>query len=316
MKKYLFGKVVILSAVLIIVTVISFILTNISSVDPAEAYVIAHSQIPTEEQIQEVRVEMGLNLPIHQQYFNWLRKAINLDFGTSLRTGNEIVDDIKITLMPTFILVLISMILIIIATISLGMLCAQYPNSIFDHLVRVFNILGMSVPTFWFGYLLLYVFAVKFRFIPVISRGEIESAFLPALTLSVPLIAFNVRLLRSNLLDNVNEDYVLYARARGLAEWRIMTKHVLKNSLAPMITIFAQTFAYLMAGTAIIESVFSWPGMGAYIIKSITARDFPVITVYVLIVAIVFVCSNLLADLINIWMNPKVLNCSGGQNDW
>lgn len=311
MKKYIVRRLLMLIIVCMGISVISFGLANVSSIDAAEAYVRLHSQSPTEEQIEVMREEMGLNDSIIVQYFNWLKKIVRFDFGTSLRTRNSVADEFVTYLMPTVVLVIITLMISTILTVVLALLASYFHKGILDQLIRIFNLMGMSVPNFWLGYILLLIFAVKLKWIPIVSSFSLKEAILPALTLSIPYVAVNVRILRSCLLDNMTQDCVVYARARGLSEVKIMISYVLKNSLAPMITVLGQSVGYLLAGTAIIESVFSWPGLGSYILKSIMTRDFPVINMYVVFMAVVFVVSNLIADLVNISMNPKMLDSIG-----
>ncbi|MCH4891037.1 ABC transporter permease [Acidaminobacter sp. JC074] len=311
MKKYLLGRLLTLILVLIGISVITFLLASVSSIDAAEAYVRMHSQSPTQEQIESMRQEMGLNNPLHVQYFDWLKKVLNLDFGKSLRTRNPVYDEFKSSLMPTVVLVIVTLIISTALTVILALLASYFQNGFVDQIIRIVNLIGMSMPNFWLGYILLLIFAVKLKLVPIVSTFSVKDAILPAFTLSIPYVASNVRILRSCLLDNMHQDFVMYARARGLSETKVMVSYVLKNSLAPMVTIFGQSIGYLLAGTAIIESVFSWPGLGSYILKSIMSRDFPVINLYVLFMAFVFVISNLMADLINIMMNPKLKESIG-----
>lgn len=311
MRRYLIRRLLTLFLVLIGISLVSFGLASVSSIDAAEAYVRMHSQSPTEEQIEEMREELGLNKPLHFQYVDWIKRVVKFDFGNSLRSRNPVVDEFMIALPPTVVLVIATLVISTFMTVVFALLASYFNGGFVDQIIRVFNIVGMSVPNFWLGYLLLLVFAVQLKLINIVSSFSIKDAILPALTLSIPYIAVNVRILRSCLLDNMHKDHVTYARARGVSEVKIMVQYVLKNSLAPMVTVFGQSVGYLLAGTAIIESVFSWPGLGSYILIAIMSRDFPVINMYVLFMAVVFVVSNLIADLINIRMNPVLLDSIG-----
>lgn len=311
MKKYLFKRFIMLIFVLIGISIVSFGLSKVSTLDAAEVYVRLNSQTPTEEQIEEQREKMGLNNPIHIQYFDWLKNVLKLDFGTSLRTRTPVSEAFFSNLLPTVTLVVMTLIISSIITLILAMVSSYYKGGFLDHIIRIFNIAGMSVPNFWIGYMLLLVFAVKLNWVPIVSEFSLKEGILPSFTLSIPYIAMNVRLLRSCLLDNIDKDHVVYARARGIPERIIMIRYILKNSLAPMITVLGQSIGYLLAGTAIIESVFSWPGLGSFILKSIMTRDFPVINMYVLFMAVIFVLSNMVADIINIKMNPVLLDSMG-----
>lgn len=311
MKKYILRRALTLVLVMIGISLVTFTLSSVSNIDAAEAYVRLHSQSPTESQIEEMRVSMGLDKPLHEQYLNWMGRVLRFDFGVSLRTRNSVSSEFISGLLPTLVLVGTTLVIATILTILLALVSSYFKGRWIDQIIRIFNMIGMSMPNFWLGYMLLLVFAVKFKVIPVVAEFTLAHAILPAFTLAIPYVSVNVRLLRSCLLDNMNKDYVTYARARGISERKIMVKYVLKNSLAPMVTTFGQSVGYLIAGTAIIESVFSWPGLGSYVLKSIMTRDFPVINMYVLFMAVTFVLFNLIADVINIKLNPCLLTSIG-----
>lgn len=306
-KKRLIGFII----VLIGITFLSFVMANFSPIDPAEAFMRRNIQNASEEQIQNLREEMGLNQQIYKQYFRWVSNAIRGDFGQSLTTGNSVSMEIAKRIPSTLKLVGIALIMIVIISIPIGVLCANYKDSFFDNLTRVMTIFGISIPNFWIGFMFLYLFAVKLELVPVVGHGEMKNIFLPAITLAIGIIALNIRFLRANMLENMNMDYVVYAKARGISNRKIIWKHVLKNALPPLITLFGQTIGFMIAGTVIVENVFSWPGLGSFVIKAIVARDLPFISAYVLLMAVIFVTCNLLADIVNIFVNPRILKGSG-----
>lgn len=308
---YVRKRVFSLIFVLIGISIISFIISNISPVDPAEAYVRRNVKTASEEQIEHIRKEMGLDLPLYQQYFRWIVKAVKLDFGKSFVTNNPVIIDVSNTFPATLLLVSITMLIVILTAIPIGVFCAIYKNTVFDNTIRIITLLSVSVPSFWFGFVLLYYFAVKFKLVPVVGYGEFKNVILPAITLSIPLTASNIRVLRANMLENMNEDFVVYAQARGMSENRIVFKHVLKNAIPPIISLLGQSVGFVIAGAAIVEKVFSWPGIGNYVVDAIVARDLPVINAYVLIMAVIVVLCNLIGDVVNIYMNPKILKESG-----
>lgn len=297
---------------LISITFLSFLMANISTIDPAEAFLRRKNVNISERNIQELREKMGLNKSLHKQYFAWVSKSIKGDFGKSLTTGNEVSMEIIKRIPATLKLIGISLIMIIIS-IPIGVLCVIYKDSFFDGLTRVITIIGISIPEFWLGFMLLYIFAVKLKIVPVVSHGEMKNIVLPAITLSSGIIACNTRFLIANMLENMNMDYITYARARGISNRRIIWIHILKKSLPPIVTLFAQNIGYMMAGTVIVENVFSWPGLGNFSIKAILARDLPFISAYVLLIAIVFILANFLSDVINMLINPEFMKESG---DW
>jgi len=307
LKSYIFKRLVNLLFVLIGITLLSFVITNLSPVDPAEAYARRIWQNAGQEQIEQLRQEMGFYEPIYVQYYRWVTSAIQGNFGKSLVSGRPVREDIMTALPVTLLLVAVAALLILLVSIPLGILSAVYRNKWFDHLIRMGTLAGISLPGFWLGFILIYYFAVEWKLAVVVGFGKIEHVLLPAVTLALPVISMNIRLLRTNMLEIMNKDFVLYAKARGLNERRIVWKHVFKNAVSPLVTLLGQTIGHMVAGAVIVESVFSWPGMGLYAVAASMDRDFPAINAYVLIMAVIVVTSNLLADIINIWLNPAFL---------
>ena len=292
--------------VLIGVTLLSFFLSNLSSVDPAEAFARRNMLNPNPAQIEELRQEMKLDLPLYQQYFNWIKNSLQGDLGISLITRNPVSLDIAHRLPVTMQLVGLSFFWIVLLSVPISVLSAVKKNSLFDHLTRAVTILGISVPNFWLGFLLLLVFAVTFPVFRVVDQGSLRSLILPSLALAIPIASSSVRLFRATILSNLNRDYVIYAKARGIGNRQILWGHVLKNSLPPMITMFCQYLGYMVAGSAVVESIFSMKGIGMHLVDAIIGRDLPTINGCVLVIALLFVFFNTLADLINIRLNPRM----------
>ena len=301
-RKRLIGLVIVLFGV----TVLSFLLANISTVDPAEA--LAHRIIrnPTAEKIEEIRTEMGLNLPLYQQYIHWIGNCLKGDLGMSLLTKNQVSYDIAQKLPATMQLVGMSLLWIVITFIPLSVISAVRKNSFFDQFVRGLTILGISIPSFWLGFVFLLLFAVTFPVFKVIDYGNIKSLILPSLVLAIPTASSFTRLFRATVLSNLNKDYIVYAKARGISANRIVWVHVLKNSLPPIVTLFFQHLGYLLAGSAVVESVFSLKGIGLHLLNAVQARDLPTINGCVLVIAIIFVLCSMLADGINMLLNPRI----------
>ncbi|MDQ0166516.1 ABC transporter permease [Bacillus horti] len=289
------------------VTILSFLLSNLSSIDQAEAYARNTFLHPTPEQIEEIRVEMGFHLPLHQQYFNWLSNSLQGDLGTSVLTRNQVTEDIAQKLPATMLLVGMALLWIILLSIPIGLICALKKDSFFDHLVRGGTILGASLPNFWLAFLLLFLLAVSFPIFRVVDYGNIKSLILPSFVLALPVACLSIRLFRATILSNLNEDYIVYAKARGIRTSRIVWGHVLKNSLPPIVTLFFQYIGNLIAGSAIVESIFSLKGIGMHLVDAILARDLPTINGCVLIIALIFVCSRSLAEVINMLLNPSMV---------
>ncbi len=293
--------------VLFIVTVMVFVLANISRVDPAESHVRRTGIMATQEQIEEVRENLGLNKPISVQYAYWLKNIIKGDFGTSLITGNKVLDDIKVTIGPTVLLVTVSTLLAIITGTLVGVYCSIKKEGIVDSGIRFITLTGISVPNFWIGFLLLFYFSVHLKWVPVVSQVNLKCLVLPAITMAIVPSAQYIKLIRNNILDNLKRDYVLYSMARGLPMTRIIVRQVLKNAIQPLIPLFFQNFAYLLIGSAIIEVVFTWPGMGLYMTNAVLGRDFEVVAFYVLLSAVVFSVCGIVSDVINAKLNKQLM---------
>lgn len=307
-------KIVELIIILIGVSILSFAFSNVSSIDPAEAFTRRNIVNPSEEQINEIRHKMGYDEPMYMQYIHWFKNCLKGDFGTSLVTQNPVLEDILGKLIATLTIVGMAFIWIVLFTILLSVLTAINKDSIADHIIRIITIFGISLPSFWLGFLLLTLFAITFSVFKVVDYGGIKSIILPSITLAVPIISSSVRVLRATILSNLSKDYVLYARARGLPLRKIIFRHVLKNALPPTITLFFQNIGFMIGGSAIVESVFSWPGLGNYFVNAILGRDLPAINGCVLIIATIFIICNFIAEFINIILNPHMKNTRKVEN--
>lgn len=287
-------------------TLLTFLLIHLSPVDPAEVYLTAAHIHPTEELLEQKRQEFGLDQPLLVQYTQSLMKMCRLDFGTSYVSNEPVWNEIVLRMPATLQLAFSSIVLAVIISIPIGFLAAIYKNSVFDHLSRVLAYFGASIPQFWLGYLLIFFFSVKLDLLPVQGRGSFAHLILPSISLALGLIAIYSRLLRTGVLEQLQEPYVLYARTRGIKEKVILGKHVLKIAISPMLTGLGMNLGKLLAGTIIVEEVFSWPGFGRYFIEAIFNRDIPVIQAYVLISACLFIVCNLIVDLLQMVLDPRI----------
>jgi len=287
-------------------TLLTFLLIKFSPVDPAEAYLAAAHIQPTDELLAQKRHEFGLDQPLPVQYAQFLLRMCRLDFGTSYVSNEPVWQEVSIRLPATLQLAFSSICLAILISVPIGFLSALYKNKGIDYMSRVLAYFGASIPQFWLGYLLIFFFSVKLDLFPVQGRGGWTHLVLPSLTLSLGLIAIYTRLLRTSVLEQMQEPYVFYARTRGIKEKVIMGKHVLKIALSPMITGLGMNLGKLLSGTIIVEEVFSWPGFGRYFIEAIFNRDIPVIQAYVLLTASLFIVCNLIVDLIQMYLDPRI----------
>lgn len=284
---------------------------HLSPVDPAEAYLTAAHIQPNDEILEQKRQEFGLDQPFFIQYLNSIMKISQLDFGISYVSNKPVWEEVITRIPATIQLAVGSILIAVIVSIPLGFLAGVKKNSVIDHFSRFLSFMGASIPSFWLGYLLIFFFSVKLDLFPVEGTGTWQHLVLPSVTLALPLIAIYTRLLRASVLENLEEPYVLYARTRGINEKTIMVKHVLRIAISPMITGVGMNLGKLLTGTIIVEAVFSWPGFGRYFIEAIFNRDIPVIQCYVLIGATLFIISNLLVDLIQMYIDPRISRKEG-----
>lgn len=310
-RKLIMKKLLGLVVVLFGVTVMSFLFVNLSPVDPAEALAQRIYTRPTVEQIMEVRQNIGSDRPLPVQYINWVSNAARGDFGTSLLSKKPVMQSVSGAFGATLKIVLLAMLISTLLLVPASVISAVKKNGIFDRSTHFLGILGISLPNYWIGFLLLIVFAVLFPIFKVSDFGSFKGLILPSVSLAIPIAASEIRVFRSVLIKAYHCDFVTYARARGLPEIKI-AKMVTLYSIPPIVTMTAQNFGFLLAGSATVEAVFSWPGIGSLLIESITGRDLPVINAIVLVVAFIFVAVNFSADLLNIGISPAVR--AGGEN--
>lgn len=306
MVSYIAKRIFAVIPIVLFAIFIMFVFIRLSPVDPAEAYLTAANIHPTEELLAEKRHEFGLDQPMVVQYVQTIVKVFQLDFGHSYVTNQPVWDEVTARVPATLQLAVSSIFLAVLISIPLGFLSAIYKNSLIDRFSRLLSYLGASIPQFWLGYLLIFFFSVKLNLFPVEGRGSWAHLVLPTVTLSLALIAIYTRLLRASVLEQMQESYVLYARTRGIKEKVIMVKHVLKLAISPVITGLGMNVGKLLTGTIIVEQVFSWPGFGRYFVDAIFNRDIPVIQCYVLLAACLFIVCNLIVDLVQLAMDPRI----------
>jgi peptide/nickel transport system permease protein len=266
----------------------------------------------TKEELADLRHNLGFDRPIYIQYLDFASDAVRGDFGTSLRQGQPVFDLVLDRMPATLKLALTSFVLSVLISIPVGIISATKRNSIWDNLVMGGSLLGQSLPGFFLGIMLIYIFGGKLGWLPSYGQGDgslgssIKHLILPAITLSTFSLARNARLVRSSLLEVLGLDFVRTARSKGLTEQAVMYRHALKNSLIPVVTIFGLEFGTLLGGAVITETVFAWPGIGRLVVLAIQQRDFPVVVGAVTVIATVFVFLNLAVDLLYGVIDPRV----------
>jgi peptide/nickel transport system permease protein len=258
------------------------------------------------EAIAELRNRLGLDDHVLVQYFRWLSSIVRGDFGRSIHTRQLVSEMIWQRLPATIELTLTALILAMLIAIPVGIISATKQYSIFDHAGMVGALFGVSMPIFWQGLMMILLFSFILGWTPISGRGGIEHLILPAIALGTGQAALVARLTRSSMLEVIRQDYIKTARAKGLVEKIVIIKHALKNALIPVVTIVALQLPVLFGGAVITETVFAWPGMGRLIVTSIFVRDFPVVQAAVLIIAMLVILSNLLADILYTFLDPRI----------
>lgn len=308
MKNYIIKRILMSIPLLICISFVCFVFINLIPSDPAEvALRVRQTPIITEEAIAQVREELGLNDPFLIRYIKWFFQCLVLDFGVSYTNpARTVLGEIGRCLPATLQLAGLSLVFVIFLSLPIGFLCAVYKDSWFDKIMRGIVFMTTAMPAYWVGLLMIWLISIKFDLLPTSGAGSFKHLILPAFTVSLTYISTYIRLIRNNMLENMKEDYVLYANVRGLQQKNILRKHILKNSLHSCITAIGMSIPQLIAGTIVVENVFAWPGIGKLCIASIFNRDYPVIQAYVLMVGTLFVVFNLIFDIIQYVSDPRL----------
>ena len=291
---------------LIIVSFISFALMNLSSGDPAEIMLSSQGSVVTPQLLESVREDMGLNQPFITQYLNWLKNIIHGDFGTSYASGRSVIVEMNEHLPYTIKLAGSGMIITLIVSIPLGILSAVKKDKFIDKFIRLFTFVGNSIPGFLLALILLLVFSLKLKLLPILSESGAKSIILPSVTLAFAMTSKYIRQIRTAVIEELDKGYVKGARSRGIKESVILYKDVLKNIMITVITLTGLSIGSLMGGTAVVESIFVWPGVGSLALSAIANRDYPIIQAYVLWMAVMFIIINLITDLLYKIIDPRV----------
>lgn len=304
MLLYLARRVVAVVPVLFGVTLAVFSMLFLVPGDPVKMMLAEFVTNP--DQVERMRAELHLDEPIVVQYGRFVGGALRGDLGTSIRSRRPVTAEIGENVASTMQLALASMVVAVAIGVPLGLLAALWRNSWLDVGAMVVALLGVSMPSFWLGLLLILVFSLHLAWLPATGGGDLAHLVLPALTLGTIASAIIARLTRSSMLEVLGQDYVRTAQAKGLAWWGVVVRHALKNALIPVITIFGLQFGNLLAGAVIVETVFSRPGLGRLIVGGILSKDFPLVQGTVLVVATSYVLINVLVDVAYAVVDPRI----------
>jgi peptide/nickel transport system permease protein len=299
---YVLRRVALVIPVLIGVSLVTFLMSHLVPGDPVAVMLGTNA---TAENRAELRQQLGLDDPLYVQYGRFVSHAVRGDLGTSIRSGQPVLKEIKQRVSSTLQLTLTAMALAIVVGVGLGIAAAGTRNAVAQAGIMSFALLGISVPSFWSGILLILLFGLKLKWLPIAGSGP-KALILPAITLAAPAAAVLARMTRSTMLEVLNQDFIRTARAKGARERVVIVRHALRNALIPVMTIIGLQFGGLLTGAVIVESVFSRPGLGRYAITAISSRDFPQIQGIVLLAAVVYVFVNLAVDLLYAVLDPRI----------
>lgn len=314
MGAYLIRRTISMLVLLYLIITAVFLLLHVLPGDPALAVLGGIDASPTEEDIARVREELELNRPLYEQYITWMGDIIRLDLGESFVNNRSVSGDLFTRLPRTMMIIVPAVILAVVTGIPLGILAARFRRSLVDPAISSVALLGFSVPVFVSGLLLVYLFSIQLGWLPANGYvdprddfvGFLKRAALPIVTLSLSPMAITMRMTRSSMLEQLGLDYVRTARAKGLKELSTLYHHVLRNALLPVVTVVALQFGAMFAGSVLVEFIFNWPGVNAYLLTSIMVRDYPVVQGVVLVIATIFVLINFLTDISFAFIDPRI----------
>ena len=318
--------------VMIGVCVITFIISHLIPGDPAR---LLAGDRASNEMVQHMRQQLGLDQPLYVQFYRYVVDLLHGNLGTSIRTGRPVLEDLRAFFPATLELAFSALLLAILFGVPLGVLSAVYRNKFPDHIVRMLSVIGISTPAFWLGLGVIILFYGHLNLLPGGGRlddwldpptsisgfyvldslltgnhealwNSLQHLLLPALTLAFVHMGVVARQIRSAMLEQMGEDYIRTARANGLSKWRVILSHALPNALIPSVTVLGLAMGDLLYGAVLTETVFAWPGMGAYVVSSIQALDFPAVMGFAVVVSFAYVLVNLLVDLLYVWIDPRI----------
>lgn len=306
MGKKIAKRLLELIIILIILSFLTFLLMYMAPGDPAEKRLSSQGIAVTKEVLRAEQERMGLLRPFIVRYGEWFSGILHGDFGLSFKDDMPVAPKLVSGLRNTTILAAASLILALIVSIPLGIFSAVRKNSIFDHIVRILSFIGNALPNFLISVLLMYALCIVFNLFPVVASGNIQGLFLPALSLAIPMAGRFTRQIRTEMMEQLDQEYVTGLRTRGVKERFILIRNVFRNASGHIFTIIALQIGTLMGGSVVIETIFRWPGIGKLVMDSITARDYPTIMGFVLVMGTIYVVINFISDILYHVLDPRV----------
>ena len=304
---YIIKRVLQLIPILFAITFLSFAMMRLAGSDVVEQKMLNTGQVISESQLDMAREQLGLNSPFLVQYFRWLGNLLHGDMGVSYVSGKDVFETFVSKLPATILLTVTSIALTVIISIPLGVISAVYQNKFIDYIIRFFSFIGNSLPNFFVSLVLMYFLGIKLGWLPIISKDiNSTSIIMPTLTLAIAMSSKYLRQVRTTVLDELSKDYIVGAKARGVKFSITLMGSVLRATLVTIITLLALSIGSLLGGTAIVESIFMWDGVGKMAVDAINMRDYPIIQAYVMWMAIIYVLVNLITDLSYRFLDPRI----------
>jgi peptide/nickel transport system permease protein len=303
MARYIAQRLLTLIPILFGVTIIVFGIMKLVPGDPA---LMAAGVDARQEDVERIRAYLGLDRPIHEQYLSFVGNAITGNFGVSARTRRPVIEEVGARFPATAELAIAGLLVSMAIGVTAGIISATKQYTIWDNLVMTVALLGVSMPVFWLGLMMMMLFSVELGWLPTTGRGTWQQLIMPSFALGFGSAAIVARQTRSAMLEVLRQDYVQTARSKGLPERAVILRHALKNAAIPSVTIIGLQFGGMLGGTVITETVFAWPGMGRLIVEAIGFRDLQVVQAGILILATIFVLTNLIVDLLYVYLDPRI----------
>lgn len=303
MGQQVIRRLLVLIPVMFTVSVLVFSILKLAPGDPASVLAGTDAR---QADIEAIKKKYGLDQPFYVQYWRWMSHALRGDLGRSIVTHRPVTAEIRSRMGPTAELAIAAIAIAMLAGTIVGIISATRHNSPVDYATMVFALMGASMPVFWLGLMMIFLFSVDLGWFPTGGTGGVSHLVLPAVALGASSTAIIARMTRSSMLETVRQDYVRTARAKGLVERTVLTRHMLKNALIPIVTVIGLQFGYLLGGTVVTETVFSRPGLGRLLVDGIRTRDFPVVQGTLMVLAISFVLVNLIVDLVYLYLDPRI----------
>jgi peptide/nickel transport system permease protein len=309
--KYLLKRAGFMIFTLFAVCALTFFLMNIIPGGTAEMILkytfVGLENSVSQEQINQISDRYNLDDPLYIQFFRWIKEVVVTgNIGTSYVFKKPVLYLLALRLPATIQLAGVSMVIAILAGVSLGIYSALEENRISDHILRIVTLFGVSMPGFWIALILILIFSLKMKLVPVSGYGSLENLILPSVALSLHSIAAIMRVTRASMLETMGQEYIRFAKAKGLSVWKIVTRHAFKNAMLPVVTVIGFQMGSLLGGTVIIEKIFAWPGIGSLLVDSISARDLPVVQGCILAIVTMYLFVNFFVDMLYTCLDPRI----------